>query len=176
MHKKNFAMAVMAAVALLSSEASAATVSIKPVSFNSLANSCQAAGGQSWGSAGGAYGCTKNNCDGKGGTCGVQCDKGKCHGVTPIVAGNAPKPTVSGTPKAFARSDLEQVVTREFCEICGTHIATRRPGLNAVILKAGTLDDPGLFGAPQMAIDAVDRQAFHIIPESLPIHERLPPR
>jgi hypothetical protein len=48
---------------------------------------------------------------------------------------------VSGTPKAFARSDLEQPVTREFCETCGTHIATRRPGLNAVILKVGTLDE-----------------------------------
>jgi hypothetical protein len=83
---------------------------------------------------------------------------------------------VSGTPKAFARSDLEQPVTREFCETCGTHIATRRPGLNAVVLKVGTLDDPSLFGAPQMAIYAVDRQPFHIIPEGLPIYERLPPR
>jgi hypothetical protein len=83
---------------------------------------------------------------------------------------------VSGTPKAFARSDLEQPVTREFCETCGTHIASRRPGLNVVILKVGTLDDPSLFGAPQMAIYAVDRQPFHIIPETLPVHERLPPR
>jgi hypothetical protein len=40
------------------------------------------------------YGCTKNNCDGKGRTCGVQCNNGKCHGVTPtIVAGNASGPT-----------------------------------------------------------------------------------
>jgi hypothetical protein len=83
---------------------------------------------------------------------------------------------VSGAPKTFARNDLDQPVTREFCDTCGTHIATRRPGLNAVILKVGTLDDPGLFGAPQMAIYAVDRQPFHIIPESLPIYERLPPR
>jgi hypothetical protein len=71
---------------------------------------------------------------------------------------------LSGTPKAFTRTDLEQPVTREFCETCGTHIATRRPGLNAVILKVGTLDDPSLFGAPQMAIYAVDRQPFHISP------------
>src|SRR5262249_11128803 len=77
---------------------------------------------------------------------------------------------------AYGLPDREQPVTREFCETCGTHIATRRPGLNAVILKVGTLDDPSLFGAPQMAIYAVDRQPFHIIPESLPIYERLPPR
>jgi len=83
---------------------------------------------------------------------------------------------VSGTPKTFARSDLEQPVTREFCETCGTHIATRRPGLKAVVLKVGTLDDPSQFGAPQMAIYAVDRQPFHLIAEGLPVHERLPPR
>jgi hypothetical protein len=83
---------------------------------------------------------------------------------------------VSGVPKAFARSDLEQPVTREFCETCGTHIASRRPSLNAVILKVGTHDDPSLFGAPQMAIYAVDRQPFHIISQDLTVYERLPPR
>src|SRR2546421_4027431 len=57
-----------------------------------------------------------------------------------------------GAPKQFTRSDLERAVTREFCAECGTHILTRRPGLNAVVLKAGTLDNPGLFGSPQMAI------------------------
>ena len=46
-----------------------------------------------------------------------------------------------GTPKQFTRSDLEGAVTREFCAECGTHLLTRRPGLPAVILKIGTLDD-----------------------------------
>src|SRR3981189_1204920 len=50
-----------------------------------------------------------------------------------------------GTPKQFTRSDLEGAVTREFCAECGTHLTTRRPGLPAVILKVGTLDDPALF-------------------------------
>jgi hypothetical protein len=81
-----------------------------------------------------------------------------------------------GTPKAFTRDDIEGAVTREFCAECGTHIATRRPGLPAVILKVGTLDDPALFGEPQMAIFTVDKQAFHHIPDSLPAFERLPPR
>lgn len=81
-----------------------------------------------------------------------------------------------GEPRQFMRSDLENAVTREFCAECGTHIATRRPGLPAVILKAGTLDDPGLFGGPQMAIYTIDRQAFHQIQEGLPTFERLPPR
>ena len=81
-----------------------------------------------------------------------------------------------GTPKKFTRTDLERAVTREFCAECGTHVLTRRPGLPAVILKVGTLDDPGLFGTPQMAIYTVDKQAFHQIPDGLPTFERLPKR
>ena len=81
-----------------------------------------------------------------------------------------------GAPKKFARSDLERPVTREFCAECGTHLTTRRPGLSAVILKVGTLDDPSLFGGPQMAIYTVDKQTFHQIPDGLQTHERLPKR
>jgi hypothetical protein len=81
-----------------------------------------------------------------------------------------------GTPKQFSRRDLENPVTREFCAECGTHILTRRPGLNAVVLKIGTLDDPALFGGPQMAIYTVDKQPFHQIAEGLPTFERLPKR
>ena len=51
-----------------------------------------------------------------------------------------------GAPKQFTRSDIEGAVTREFCAECGTHLTTRRPGLPAVILKIGTLNDPGLYG------------------------------
>lgn len=82
---------------------------------------------------------------------------------------------VKGTPKQFARSDIEGAVTREFCAECGTHLATRRPGLRSVILKAGTLDDPSQFGSAQMAIYTIDKQPFHHIPEGLPSFERLPP-
>jgi hypothetical protein len=82
----------------------------------------------------------------------------------------------AGTPKQFTRSDLERAVTREFCAECGTHLITRRPGLAAVILKVGTLDDPSLFGGPQMAIYTVDKQAFHHVADGLPTFERLPKR
>jgi len=81
-----------------------------------------------------------------------------------------------GAPNQFSRSDLEKPVTREFCAECGTHLTTRRPGLAAVILKIGTLDDPSLFGRSQMAIFAIDKQPFHDIPDGLPTFERLPPR
>lgn len=55
-------------------------------------------------------------------------------------------------------------------------MTTRRPGLPAVILKVGTLDDPTQFGTPQMAIYTVDKQAFHHIPHGLPAFEGLPKR
>jgi hypothetical protein len=83
---------------------------------------------------------------------------------------------VSAEPKRFTRDDLAEPVTREFCENCGAHLTTRRTDMPFVILKVGTLDDPSLFGAPQMAIHTLDKQPFHLIPEGLPTFERLPPR
>ena len=80
-----------------------------------------------------------------------------------------------GEPKGFARSDLEQPVTREFCANCGTHVATRPQRFPVVIVKVGTLDDPKQF-EPKMAIYTVDQQPFHLIPEGLPSFERLPVR
>lgn len=80
-----------------------------------------------------------------------------------------------GAPKTFTRSDLERAVTREFCPECGTQLLTRPPGLPAVVVKVGTLDDPASF-TPRMAIYTVDRQSFHHIPDSMPAFERLPKR
>jgi hypothetical protein len=81
-----------------------------------------------------------------------------------------------GQPKQFKRSDLERPVTREFCPECGTHVTTRPQGFPAVIVKVGTLDDPKLFGMPQMAIYTCDKQPFHEIPQGLKTFERLPQR
>ena len=78
-------------------------------------------------------------------------------------------------PKQFRRKDLENPVTREFCAECGTHLATRAPKLRgAVIVKVGSLDDPSVFGMPQMAIYTCDKQAFHPIPSDIPAFERVP--
>jgi hypothetical protein len=83
---------------------------------------------------------------------------------------------VSGTPQAFSRSNLDQPVRRELRDKRGAHLTSRRPGLPLVILKAGTLDCPSLFGAPRMAICTLDKQPFHMIPEGVPAFEREPPR
>jgi hypothetical protein len=78
-----------------------------------------------------------------------------------------------GTPKQFTRSDLERPVTREFCPNCGTHVVTR-PQRPVIIIKVGTLDDPSLFGGPDLAIFTIDKQSFHQIPDGLPAFERRP--
>ena len=111
--------------------------------------------------------------------------KGQCHcRECQFITGGAPNMFVvmpsagfaytKGAPKQFARSDLENPVTREFCPDCGTHMATRPPGRPVVVVKVGTLDDPKLYGGPQMAIFTIDKQAFHQIPDGLPTFERMP--
>lgn len=111
----------------------------------------------------------------------AQCHCRECQYIT----GGAPNMFVAmpadgfaytqGSPKQFTRSDLARAVTREFCPDCGTHLATRVPGLPMAVVKVGTLDDPkSMFGGPQLAIYTVDKQPYHQIPEGLPAFERLP--
>jgi hypothetical protein len=80
-----------------------------------------------------------------------------------------------GAPRKYRRSDLESPATREFCGECGTHLLARAPRLpGVVLLKVGTLEDPSVFGAPQMVIFTIDKQSFHHIPEGVPAFERTP--
>ena len=113
--------------------------------------------------------------------------KGQCHcrecqyisGGNPNVVMGVPPggfKYTKGSPKEFSRGDLETPVTREFCSECGTHILAKAPNApgGALLLKVGTLDDPSIFGAPQMVIYTVDKQSFHHIPEGVPTFERVP--
>jgi hypothetical protein len=113
--------------------------------------------------------------------------KGQCHcRECQFITGGAPNMFVvmpsagfaytRGAPKQFTRTDLENPVTREFCPDCGTHLATRPPGRPVIVVKVGTLDDPKLYGSPQMAIYTIDKQPFHQIPDGLPAFERMPQR
>ena len=80
-----------------------------------------------------------------------------------------------GTPKAFARDDLDTPVTREFCADCGTSLVSKPPMVpDLVILKVGTLDDPSVFGTPQMAIYTCDAQPYHSVPKDIPTFDKLP--
>lgn len=111
--------------------------------------------------------------------------KGQCHcRECQFITGGSPNVFLAmpiagfrytkGTPKTFARKDLDRPVTREFCPECGTHMATRPQGFPAVIIKVGTLDDPKVYGNPTIAIYTIDKQSFHHIPEGIPAFERLP--
>lgn len=80
-----------------------------------------------------------------------------------------------GAPKSFTKPDKENAVTRFFCGTCGAHLTTQRPGLDAVILKVGTLDQPAEFGGPAIAIFTEEEQAFHVTPSGVPKFAKLPP-
>ena len=82
---------------------------------------------------------------------------------------------MKGAPKQYRRSDLANPVTREFCPECGTHLLSKTPNLPGVVLiKVGTLDDPSVFGGPQMVIFTIDKQSFHHVPDGVPTFERVP--
>jgi hypothetical protein len=105
--------------------------------------------------------------------------KGQCHcRACQQISGGAPNLFMlmpregfrytTGHPKTFRHPDSKAGVTREFCGECGTHVATRRDGLNQVILKIGTLDDPAVFRGPKFALFTAEKQAFHHIPDGVP--------
>ena len=110
----------------------------------------------------------------------VQCHCRECQ----YIAGGMPN-VIMGMPgsgfaytkgggKPFRRNDLANPVTREFCAECGTHLITRAPAFSAVMLKVGTLDDPSVFGGPQLAIYTSEKQSFHQVPAGIPAFERFP--
>jgi hypothetical protein len=111
--------------------------------------------------------------------------RGQCHcRECQYISGGAPN-LVMGVPesgfaytkgagKPFRRKDLDNPVTREFCAECGTHLITRAPSMGAVMLKVGTLDDPSVFGGPQLAIYTSEKQAFHHVPPGITSFERFP--
>jgi hypothetical protein len=83
----------------------------------------------------------------------------------------------TGEPSSFARSDLENPRTRQFCPNCGTHLTTILPGRGLTVVKVGTLDDPaGDYGDSQIAIYMKDAQPFHVVPEGKPSFDGVPPR
>ena len=80
----------------------------------------------------------------------------------------------SGQMKQYRRSDLEHPVTRHFCENCGTGVASETPNRpGAIVIKAGTFDDPSNF-EPAVAIYTCDKQDYHHIPEDMTVFDKRP--
>lgn len=81
-----------------------------------------------------------------------------------------------GKPLGHTRDDLDDGVTREFCGKCGTHIGIRVPSMPTLyMLRAGTLDEPDLFGVPEIALFLCDKRVFHVVPEGVRTFEKEPP-
>ena len=81
----------------------------------------------------------------------------------------------SGTPKTFARTDIDPAVSREFCGNCGTSLTSRPPGMDdLVIIKVGTMDDPSQYGEPDMAFYCIEKQQFHYLPDGMTTFDRFP--
>jgi hypothetical protein len=111
----------------------------------------------------------------------VQCHCRECQyiaGGSPNLVIGMPKDGFTytkGTPKQFARDDLDSPRIRDFCPNCGTHILTHSPPRpDGVMVKVGTLDDPSVFHKADMAIYTIDQQSFHLIDEDIPTFERVP--
>ena len=81
----------------------------------------------------------------------------------------------SGSPRSFTNEEHPWRPTRHFCEICGVHLTARSDrAASAVLIKIGTLDDPGLFDGPQVITWTSEMQKFHVLPANLPAYAELP--
>lgn len=77
-----------------------------------------------------------------------------------------------GEPRSFRAS--AGAPARHFCGTCGVHLTARSPKAPAaVLIKVGTLDDPGLFGGPRLLAWTAERQPFHLLAEGVRQIERL---
>jgi hypothetical protein len=80
-----------------------------------------------------------------------------------------------GTPRSFTNKDHPWRPTRHFCEICGVHLTARSERApTAVLVKVGTLDDPGVFEGPQVVTWTSEMQKFHMLPPDVPAYPEFP--
>ena len=80
-----------------------------------------------------------------------------------------------GTPAAFNKKDRHGSPTRHFCPTCGVHLTARSElAPSAVLIKVGTLDDPGIFEGPQIVTWTSEKQKFHLLPPNVPAYPELP--
>jgi len=78
-----------------------------------------------------------------------------------------------GTVKEFAQTPGSP--TRSFCGMCGVHLISRSPKApEGVLIRVGTMDDPGLYEGPQVVVWTSEMQAFHQLPPGVPAHPQFP--
>jgi hypothetical protein len=80
-------------------------------------------------------------------------------------------------PRVFTDEGHAWRPTRHFCGRCGVHLTARSErAASAVLIKVGTLDDPSVFGGPQMVTWTSEMQKFHSLPADVPAHAEIPGR
>ena len=80
-----------------------------------------------------------------------------------------------GSPRAFNKKDRPWSPTRHFCEYCGVHLTARSDRApSAVLIKIGTLDDPGVFEGPQLVTWTSEMQKYHLLPPQVPAYPEFP--
>lgn len=80
-----------------------------------------------------------------------------------------------GRPRSHTNEAHAWRPTRHFCEVCGVHLTSRSErAASAVLIKVGTLDDPGVFEGPQVVTWTSEMQKFHLLPPGVPAHPELP--
>lgn len=121
--RKTLALVIAAGALALGAEGARADTAFDMGKHSQAAvgSACTKAGGTSWGLGlnGQTYGCSKNNCDGKGGTCTVVCNTAtnECSGSTP-----------SRTAPAPGKYDLLKVLTYSLARPPGTGLLEPSPG------------------------------------------------
>jgi hypothetical protein len=82
-----------------------------------------------------------------------------------------------GEPKVFTDQEHPWRPTRHFCGTCGVHLTARSERApSGVLIKVGTLDDPSVFGGPQMVTWTSEMQKFHLLPADVPAYPEIPGR
>lgn len=78
-----------------------------------------------------------------------------------------------GALKEFTRTP--ESPTRSFCGTCGVQLISRSPKApGGVLIRVGTLDDPGVYEGPQVVVWTSEMQAFHQLPPGVPAHPQFP--
>jgi hypothetical protein len=80
-----------------------------------------------------------------------------------------------GEPKEFAHPDKEAPPVRSFCATCGVQLTSRSPKApGGVLIRVGTLDDPGVFEGPQLVVWTSEMQPWHLAPPDVPSWPQFP--
>jgi hypothetical protein len=106
----------------------------------------------------------------------TDCQRFSGTGHTSVLVFPAAAVKVTGAPKYYSsKADSGATISRGFCPDCGTPVVSKTTGMpDAVIIKAGSLDDPKLF-EPQVVLFTKSAQPWDKMDEKLPAFPGMPP-